>query len=143
MGLTTVLQSLMIADCVDYEEYKNGVRPDGVFFSGQTFIAKLTSGIATILGGIAYSVVGFTDSEIAKVNDYISAGLIPREIPDFNPYMMILFFIVSVPPAIGCILSVIPTWNYCLDDDRHNKILAALNARRHGIELEDNDSCDL
>ena len=36
----------MIADCVDYEEYHNGVRTDGVFFSGQSFITKLSGGIA-------------------------------------------------------------------------------------------------
>ncbi|MBR5771645.1 MAG: MFS transporter, partial [Clostridia bacterium] len=34
MGSLNVLQSVMIADCVDYEEYYTGVRPDGVFFSG-------------------------------------------------------------------------------------------------------------
>ena len=38
MGSINILQSIMIADCVDYEEYKNGVRTDGVFFSGQSFI---------------------------------------------------------------------------------------------------------
>ncbi len=133
-GVTSVLQSYMIADCVDYEEYHNGIRPDGVFFSGQTFIAKMQAGIATILSGIFYAIYGFSDAAVAKVNDYISAGLIPREIPEFDPYMEVLFLIVSIPPAIGCILSVIPTWKYCLDDKEHARILDELNKRRSALE---------
>ena len=131
-----VLQSLMIADAVDYEEYTNGIRPDGVFFSGQTFLAKLNTGIATIISGIAYSIVRFSDSRVAELNAFIEAGGIPREEAHFSPFMMILFFLVSLPPAIGCILAVIPTWKYALDDDEHQRILAELNKRRHQKELE-------
>lgn len=135
-GLSTVLQSFMVADAVDYEEYHYGTRPDGVFFSGQTFIAKLTSGIATILSGIAYAVVGFSDARVAELNAYIAEGGIPRYEPQYQPFMMILFFLVSIPPAIGCILSIIPTWKYALDDDEHKKILAELNERRHQAGLD-------
>ncbi len=134
MGITNVLQSIMIADAVDYEEYHNGIRPDGVFFSGQTFIAKLTSGIASVLSGIAYAIVGFSDANVEKVNEYIANGGIARENPEFSKYMALLFFLVSIPPAIGSLLAVIPTWNYCLDDDEHERILKELNDRRHAAE---------
>lgn len=133
IGFTNVLQSLMIADCVDYEEYTNGTRPDGVFFSGQTFIAKLTSGIATIISGIAYTIVGFSDAKVAEVNAFIDAGGIPRYAAEYNKYMALLFFLISIPPAIGCILAIIPTWKYALDDDVHKKILDELNLRRHEL----------
>jgi len=130
-GVTTVLQSYMIADAVDYEEYHNGIRPDGVFFSGQTFIVKLTTGIATILSGVAYSIVGFSDKAVGELNDFIAAGGIPRLEPKYANYMMVLFFLVSIPPAIGGVLSVIPTWKYALSDEEHKRLLAELNERRH------------
>lgn len=140
-GITTVLQSTMIADSVDYEEYKNGTRPDGVFFAGQTFLAKLTTGIATMLSAIAYTIVGFSDEKVGELNDYIAnmgpLDALPREMAQYDNFMMILFFIVSIPPAIGCILSVIPTWKYSLDDDVHNKILVELNIRRHKDDVND------
>ena len=136
LGFATVLQSYMIADCIDYEEYIHGVRPDGVFFAGQTFIAKLQSGIATIISGIFYAIYKFSDSEVEKVNNYISAGIMPRTVPEFEPYMRVLFVIVSIPPAIGCILTVLPTWKYCLDDAEHKRILAELAARRSANETE-------
>ena len=137
IGFGNVLQSLMIADCVDYEEYTNGTRPDGVFFSGQTFIAKLTAGIATIISGIAYTIAGFSDERVAEVNAYIDAGGLPRTAPQYQKLMMVLFILVSIPPAISCLLAVIPTWKYCLDDDVHNKILEELNRRRHDKEGTD------
>ncbi|MFW5779937.1 MAG: MFS transporter [Bacillota bacterium] len=135
-GLTMVLQSLMIADAVDYEEYTNGIRPDGVFFSGQTFLAKLNTGLATIISGVAYSIVRFSDSRVAELNAFIEAGGIPREETHFSQFMMVLFFLVSIPPAIGCILAVIPTWNYALDDDEHQRILSELIKRRHQVKEE-------
>ena len=134
MGITNALQSRMIADAVDYEEYCSGIRPDGVFFSGQTFIAKITAAIATVINGIAYSVVGFSDAKVQEVNDYIAAGGVPRLNPEYQPFMTVLFFIVSVPPVIGCILSVLPTIKYALSDKEHKRILDELNERRHAAE---------
>ncbi|NLT17863.1 MAG: hypothetical protein GXY10_00475, partial [Clostridiales bacterium] len=147
-GLVTVLQSSMIADCIDYEEHKTGNRPDGIFFAGQTFLAKLTTGIATILAAIAYAAVGFSDAAVEDLNAYIANlgpnDLLPRDMPIYDNFMMILFLIVSLPPAIGCLLSVIPTWKYALDDDLHKRIVSELNERRHKaddikIEAETND----
>ena len=57
-----------------------------------------------------------------------------RANPDFEPFMMIMFFLISVPPAIGSVLAAVPTWNYALPDKEHKKILAELHKRRHGDE---------
>lgn len=134
-GATTVLQSTMIADCVDYEEYKNNRRPDALFFSGQTFLVKLQSGIATIICGIAYTIVKFSDTRVAEINAFINAGGTPRLSLEYSSFMMILFIIVSIPPAIGSILTVIPTWKYALDDKEHSRIMDILNERRHQNQL--------
>ena len=82
------------------------------------------------MSGIFYTIYGFSDAAVEKVNNYISAGLEPRTITEFDPYMRVLFVIVSLPPAVGCLLAVIPTWKYCLDDDEHKRILEELSARR-------------
>jgi sugar (glycoside-pentoside-hexuronide) transporter len=135
-GFTAVLTSLMIADAVDYEEYRTGIRTDGVFFAGQSFITKLTTGLATIISGIAYSIVKFSDANVQVVNDYIAAGGLARENPEFQPYMFIMFFLVSIPPLIGSLLMVIPTWKYALSDEEHRRILDELNIRRHQARLK-------
>lgn len=138
IGAGTVLQSLMIADCIDYEEYQSGLRPDGVFFSGQSFITKLATGIATIMCSLGYFAVGFEKEKRQEVMTFMQNGLgIARQNPDFEPFMMIMFFLISIPPAIGCIVTVIPTWHYALPNKEHARILAALNKKRHEGDAAD------
>ena len=134
-GGLNVLQSVMIADCVDYEEYTNGVRPDGVFFAGQSFITKLSAGIAALIQGAVFAIVGFSGENVAVLNDALMHGA------DFTTYAngkyaAAMFFLVSVPPAIGMILSAMPTLKYALTDGVHDRILDSLNAQRHSEKQE-------
>lgn len=133
MGGLNVLQSVMIADCVDYEEYHNGVRPDGVFFSGQSFITKLSAGIATIIQGIVYSVVHFSDQVIKGVNDSLAAGNASFAV-DYQTFAFAMFFLVSVPPMIGLLLSALPTLKYEITNANHKEILAELVEKRREAE---------
>ena len=133
MGGINVLQSVMIADCVDYEEYHNGVRTDGVFFSGQSFITKLSGGIASILSAAVYHFVGYSDANILKLNEALKSGA------DFlsydggsgaGKYAATMFFLISIPPAIGMVLSALPTIKYAMSDKEHSRILSELVAKR-------------
>lgn len=135
MGGINVLQSVMIADCVDYEEYHHGIRPDGVFFSGQSFITKLSSGIASVIQGIAYSAIGFSDVNIEVLNKDLAEGASFITYND-GKYAMIMFFLIAVPPAIGMLLSAIPTLKYALPDKDHKMMLAELVERRSAKETE-------
>lgn len=133
-GGINVLQSVMIADCVDYEEYHNGVRTDGVFFSGQSFITKLSAGIASIISAVVYNVVGYSDKNVDLLNKALEKGA------DFatydggtgaGKYAAAMFFLVSIPPAVGMLLSAIPTWKYAMSDKEHSQMLEELIARRN------------
>ncbi|MBQ3888674.1 MAG: MFS transporter, partial [Clostridia bacterium] len=144
MGSLNVLQSVMIADCVDYEEYHTGVRPDGVFFSGQSFITKLSAGIATLISGAVYGFVGFSDSKITFLNNALIAG---ADFKTFNPFTLggaeigkfaaAMFFLISIPPAIGMVLAAMPTLRYKLTDAEHTRILDEL-VKRRGSNASDN-----
>ena len=46
--------------------------------------------------------------------------------------MRALFVMVSIPPAIGCLLSILPMINYPLTDKKSKEILEALIIRRAG-----------
>lgn len=144
LGITMVIQTYMVADAVDYEEYTNGIRPDGVFFSGLTFLAKISSGIAQIIYGIACTAVGFSDVNIKAIDEFVAkSDVLLREAmmtthPQFLSFMTMLFFIITIPSAIGGLLAVIPTWNYALDDKTHKSILEELNRRRH-----ENDAAEI
>ncbi len=129
--------SVMIADCVDYEEYTNGIRTDGVFFSGQSFITKLSSGIAALISSAVFGYVGYSGANVDKLNDALHAGA------DFltydggtgaGRYAAAMMFLISIPPAIGMALAAIPTWKYALSDAEHTRILEELVERRAAAE---------
>lgn len=137
-GAIQVIQSLMIADCVDYEEYENNVRPDGIFFSGQSFMTKLSSGIATIIMGAVYMIVGYSGSNIENLNIGMSDGLVNFKV-DAPEFSWAMFFLCSIPCAIGMLLSIIPMMKYKLTDKEHERILAILVVRRaeQGLILDE------
>ncbi len=134
MGGINVLQSVMIADCVDHEEYHNGVRTDGVFFSGQSFITKLSSGIATLISSLVFAYVGYSGENIDKLNKALHEGasfITYDGGSGAGKYAAAMFFLISIPPAIGMALSAIPTLKYALSDKEHKRILAELVEKRN------------
>ena len=42
-----------------------------------------------------------------------------------------MFFLISIPPAIGMVLAALPTLKYALTDKEHTRMLDELNARRN------------
>ena len=71
MGLTTV----MMADCVDYGEFKNGIRSEALIFSLQTSAAKLGNGIAIFMSGLTLSVTAYIPHDISFVHQEFSFRL--------------------------------------------------------------------
>jgi sugar (glycoside-pentoside-hexuronide) transporter len=130
-GFPTVLQVSMIADSVDYLEWKTGEKADGLCFAGLTFLAKLQAAVSYYGALLVLSFVGY-NSELMQ--QYVAAGGIAREA--FPEVMMALFSIITILPAIGSALAVIPTWRYSLSVERHKEILGELNRRRRERELE-------
>ncbi|MCM1115039.1 MAG: MFS transporter [Clostridium sp.] len=130
-GAVNVCQSVMISDCIDYEEYHSGYRPDGVFFSGQSFITKFSAGVASIISAFVYNKVGYTDVNIAAMNEAIKDGAsFAVDYPDFSKAM---WFLISVPVAVGMVISVIPTIKYEITKESHDKMLSEL-VERHKTE---------
>ena len=127
-GGVNVCQSVMISDCIDYEEYHHGYRPDGIFFSGQSFITKFSAGISSIISGYVFDAVGYTDININKMNEDIANGA--NFASDFTSYSKAMWFLISIPPAIGMVLAVIPTLNYEIDKKSHDHMLEEL-VKRH------------
>ncbi|MBE6816207.1 MAG: hypothetical protein E7520_00680 [Ruminococcaceae bacterium] len=136
MGGINVMQSIMIADCVDYEEYHKGYRPDGVFFSGQSFLTKLAGGIAALIQGLVYTVVHFSGDNLAKINNTLATTDTHFYELDGGKYAAAMFFLISLPIAVGMILSALPMKNYAMTDAEHEEMLEELVARRENAKAE-------
>ncbi|MBR4241078.1 MAG: MFS transporter, partial [Eubacterium sp.] len=133
-GVINVAQSIMISDCIDYEEFHNGYRPDGIFFSGQSFITKFSAGIASIISAYVYNYVGYTDVNIDKMNKALEQGASFAK--DYADYSKAMWFILTVPAAIAYAVAIIPTIKYEISTKDHQKMLDALIERHSKINEE-------
>jgi melibiose permease len=58
-GFSLVLTSVMLADAVDYGEWKLGSRSESIVFSMQTFMVKFAMAIAGLVTGVGLAAFGF------------------------------------------------------------------------------------
>jgi len=143
-GFSTVYTTTMVADSVDYMEHKIGKRLDGVFFSGLNFTSKLTAAITLLisnglLGAVHYTnVVGHLEQQLkiaadeGRVFQLDFAGTYP----DIARMMLVL---ITIVPAVGCILQCVPMFFYDLTEKRHKEILEELKIMRaERAESEEN-----
>ena len=134
IGASTVMQSILIADCVDFDEQRTGYRPDGIFFSGQSFITKLGAGLSSFLQGIVFAIVGFSGDAVAACNEALAASpasdFMFATAPEFEIYRFGMFFLLSIPTAVSCIIAVLPMLKYEITNQKHKEIMAELNVRR-------------
>ncbi|WP_026973226.1 melibiose:sodium transporter MelB [Aliagarivorans marinus] len=70
VGITNALQTVMLADVVDYGEHKTGRRSESVIFSVQTMLVKFAGALGGFIVGVGLTLVGYqpnvvqTDSTI-------------------------------------------------------------------------------
>ena len=58
-GIANVVAISMLADTVEYNEWKTGIRPEGVIFSSATLVTKLGGAISAAISGFLLTFVGY------------------------------------------------------------------------------------
>jgi GPH family glycoside/pentoside/hexuronide:cation symporter len=110
-----IIVSSMIADIVEEIQVKTGKRSEGLLFSADTFLQKLTSGAASILPGMLLALVAFP----AKADP---ATLDPQIMYNLIWILMPLTFVLGLAGTL--IL-----WFYRIDRGAHEMNLARLAAQ--------------
>lgn len=64
VGVANALQTVMLADVVDYGEHKTGRRSESVIFSVQTMLVKFAGAAGGFIVGIGLSVVGYVPNAV-------------------------------------------------------------------------------
>ena len=59
IGIANALQTVMLADVVDYGEHKTGIRSESVIFSVQTMLVKFAGAAGAFIVGVGLTVVGY------------------------------------------------------------------------------------
>ena len=109
----------MVADIVDEHELVTGKRQEGIFFASISFSGKFTTGMGSVLGGIALDLINWPRGvEIQTAAD------VPAET---------LMWLGMVYGPIVAGFAVVSVWCYSkhhLNRERHGQIVTELEVRR-------------
>ena len=99
-GASSIAQTSLFCDSVDYMEWKTGKRTEVVTFAMQTFFTKISSGITGALGTLALSALGYV-----AVEDVPGAVYLGTQSEAFETWIWPL---VMLTPALASLLYIIP-----------------------------------
>ena len=131
LGAINVCIGAMVADSLDYMEWKTGVRLTGLASAIQGFVSKFDNAIATSFIIIMYMIVHL---DVASISASVTAN--PLEMADTVRQGM--FSLVSLIPAISLLLCTVPMFFYDLVGKKKEKITRELADQRkeRGITIE-------
>lgn len=117
-GAVNIMPMIMVADSVDYYEWKTGKRTEGVAYAVLSFAIKVTIAMGTALALVLVSAFGYeTVTDAANVAPEIKNGV---------------FFTYTAVPGITSLLAAIPIFFYDLCGDKKKQIATELAERRAG-----------
>ena len=99
-GASSIAQTSLFCDSVDYMEWKTGKRTEGVTFAMQTFFTKISSGITGALGTFALGLLGYV-----AVEDTPDAVYLGTQTEAFETW---IWPMVMLSPAVAALLCAIP-----------------------------------
>ncbi|MGL6057354.1 MAG: MFS transporter, partial [Culicoidibacterales bacterium] len=113
-GFSLALATVMLADVVDYGQYKLGTRNEGVIFSVQTLLVKFAGAIAGLIVGFGLAIIGYE----ANVQQTAATILGMRVL------------MIGVPIGLMGLSFFFYKNYYKLNGDFHENILAELEASK-------------
>ncbi|MCC8072582.1 MAG: MFS transporter [Clostridiales bacterium] len=131
LGIYNVITYALIADSVDYLEWKTGERHEGVCFSFQTFLSKVNAAIATFVFGQLLDTTDF------KAVDNSLVDVEGRQIffQQSVETQKVLLALVTIVPAVGFLLTIIPMlFNDYTGKTKENAQLQLEEARKEKMQ---------
>ncbi|WP_281075646.1 melibiose:sodium transporter MelB [Klebsiella quasivariicola] len=80
-GFSLAMATVMLADVVDYGEYKTGMRSESVIFSVQTMLVKAASAFAGFLIGIGLTVIGYVPNAVQEPDTIVGMRILMIGLP--------------------------------------------------------------
>lgn len=109
----------MLPDCVEYGEWKTGVKGAGVISSSLTFINKLGTAIGGMLGGALLGAAGYVAGQ-AQTESALS----------------MIVYLYALIPILGHVATLIALKFYKIDNKFYAKIVSEIRARKAAAPIE-------
>ncbi|MFR5876123.1 MAG: MFS transporter [Eubacterium sp.] len=121
-----ILPTLLIAECVDFAEWKTGIRSEGVSFSTQTFMAKAQSALQSYTIGLLLVAFSFIQPKAD------AAGVMVQQVQSAATLNGI-WAMYTIIPAVSYIFCIIPLFFYEIKGETAKKMQKELEERRKEI----------
>lgn len=113
ISLSMVIVSSMIADTIEYAEWKTGQRNEGVISSTRTFTTKLAMALSGLIAGSILTFSGYTPN-----------------VEQSKTTLAIFHLVVSILPGIIAMIACIPMKWYELTEEKHEMIMKEIASRK-------------
>lgn len=90
-GLQLGVVTIALADVVDYAEYKFGTRNEGITFSLQTLLVKITAAFSILIGGFMLSATGYVANAEQSVTTLNGMRFVMCVLPSI---LMVISFLI-------------------------------------------------
>ena len=122
-GASSIAQTSIFCDSIDYMEWKTGKRTEGITFSMQTSFTKISSGITSGLATLALHLLGYKAIDNA-------ANYLGTQTAAFDSWIWPL---VVLTPAVASVLFIIPLLFVNYTKEKRALVESDLKARRNGL----------
>ncbi len=124
IGFMLVLITVMLADVVDYGEFKLGTRNESIIFSMQTFIVKFAGAFSGFMSGVGLTLIGY----------------VPNVTQTATSIMGMRAIMIVLPAIFSVLCLVVYKKSYKITGDFHKNII---NTLRTKSEAEGEKACIL
>lgn len=114
IGFMLVLITVILAEVVDYGEFKLGTRNESILFSMQTFVVKFAGAFSGFISGIGLTAIGYVANQ--------------QQTTGAENGMRIIMFLI--PAILSALCFVFYTVGYKITPDFYEKIRETIRARK-------------
>ena len=119
-SINAVIPTKMIAETVDYMEWKTGERGEGMSFSLLTFISKLTGSLSSAIATAIIPIIGLQE---------VGQDMVLNEASGINTRFWLRALITAIPAVLG-LIQLIPYHFYDLEGEKLQTIQREIKERR-------------
>lgn len=135
LGVINNVSFAMVCDCLDYLEWKTGLRDTGLGSSCQAFVNQIGNAFATVMIILMYILVHI---DVATLNIGSGQQVVDAINSLSTTQNFAMFSLVTIVPGASLLLCAIPLFFYDLTGKKKEKIFAELAEQRaaKGIVVE-------
>lgn len=145
-----MIQTIAIANTVEYNEWKTGSRDEGLIFSVRPFMAKLGSSLQQLVLMVVFLAIGITsitktisaaenDAARGAINEAQRLNIINSALGDATSTMKLALraAMVFLPIILLLAAHFVMNKKYKIDENFYNKMLKEINERKEASKGED------